>query len=98
MGNLAFIEFVGLTPDQIPKVESILSYDARIVAAQEQDFDALSEAFFFNLSALALLGYIVAAFLSFNAIKLSIAGRKKLLTQFNILGLLPKSHSHRDHN
>lgn len=90
-GQLSFIEFVGLTPDQIPKVESILSYDARIVAAQEQDFDALSEAFFFNLSALALLGYIVAAFLSFNAIKLSIAGRKKLLTQFNILGCSPKA-------
>lgn len=46
----------------------------------------MSEAFFFNLAALALLGYIVAAFLSFNAIKLSIAGRKDLLTQFSILG------------
>ena len=85
-GQLSFIEFVGLTPKQVPQVESILSNDARLVAAQEQDFDALSEAFFFNLAALALLGYIVAAFLSFNAIKLSIAGRKKLLTQFTILG------------
>jgi putative ABC transport system permease protein len=90
-GQISFIEFVGLTPEQIPKIESILSYDARLVAAQEQDFDALSEAFFFNLAALALLGYIVAAFLSFNAIKLSIAGRKKLLTQFTILGCLPKA-------
>lgn len=90
-GQISFIEFVGLTPEQIPKIESILSSDARLVAAQEQDFDALSEAFFFNLAALALLGYIVAAFLSFNAIKLSIAGRKKLLTQFTILGCSPKA-------
>ncbi len=90
-GQFSFIEFIGLTPEQIPQVESILSDHARLVAAQEQDFDALSEAFFFNLAALALLGYIVAAFLSFNAIKLSIAGRKKLLAQFNILGCSPKA-------
>ncbi|MCL1079305.1 FtsX-like permease family protein [Parashewanella spongiae] len=90
-GQLSFIEFVGLTPEQIPQIESILSYNARLVAAQDQDFDTLSEAFFFNLSALGLLGYIVAAFLSFNAIKLSIAGRKKLLTQFAILGCSPKA-------
>ncbi|WP_105167630.1 ABC transporter permease [Pseudoalteromonas sp. T1lg23B] len=90
-GQLSFIEFVGLTPEQIPQVEAILAHDARLVATQEQDFDALSEAFFFNLAALALLGYIVAAFLSFNAIKLSIAGRKKLLGQFNILGCSPKA-------
>ncbi|MDX1539483.1 ABC transporter permease [Arsukibacterium sp.] len=90
-GQISFIEFVGLTPGQIPKIEAILAYDARLVAAQEQDFDALSEAFFFNLAALALLGYIVAAFLSFNAIKLAIAGRKKLLTQFTLLGCSPKA-------
>ncbi|MBV2129630.1 FtsX-like permease family protein [Arsukibacterium indicum] len=90
-GKISFIEFIGLTPGQIPKIEAILADNARLVAAQEQDFDALSEAFFFNLAALALLGYIVAAFLSFNAIKLAIAGRKKLLTQFAILGCSPKA-------
>ena len=81
-GQLSFIELVGLTPEQKIKLESILANDARLVAAQEQDFDALSEAFFFNLAALALLGYIVAAFLSFNAIKLSIAGRKNYSLNF----------------
>ncbi|ALO41718.1 FtsX-like permease family protein [Pseudoalteromonas phenolica] len=85
-GKLSFIEFTGLTKEQASQVEAILGHEARLIASQEQDFDALSEAFFFNLTALALLGYIVAAFLSFNAIKLSIAGRKKLLTQFNLLG------------
>lgn len=85
-GKLSFIEFTSLAAEQIPLVEAILGHDARLIASQEQDFDALSEAFFFNLAALALLGYIVAAFLSFNAIKLSVAGRKKLLTQFNLLG------------
>ncbi|WP_372766589.1 FtsX-like permease family protein [Pseudoalteromonas sp.] len=85
-GKLSFIEFTGLTTEQVSQVEDILGHEARLIASQEQDFDALSEAFFFNLAALALLGYIVAAFLSFNAIKLSIAGRKKLLTQFNLLG------------
>lgn len=85
-GKLSFIEFTGLTTEQASQVEAILGHEARLVASQEQDFDAISEAFFFNLAALALLGYIVAAFLSFNAIKLSIAGRKKLLTQFNLLG------------
>ncbi|WP_445946309.1 FtsX-like permease family protein [Shewanella sp.] len=90
-GQLSFIELIGLTPEQIPQVESIISNNARLVATLEQDFDALSEAFFFNLAALALLGYIVAAFLSFNAIKLSISGRKKILTQFTILGCSPKA-------
>lgn len=85
-GKLSFIEFTGLASEQVSQVEDILGHEARLIASQEQDFDALSEAFFFNLAALALLGYIVAAFLSFNAIKLSIAGRKKLLTQFNLLG------------
>ncbi len=85
-GQLSFIELIDLAPEQVPIVESLLGNDARLVAAQAQDFDALSEAFFFNLAALALLGYIVAAFLSFNAIKLSIAGRKNLLTQLRILG------------
>ncbi len=90
-GKLSFIELVGLTPAQVPRIEAILADNARLVAAQEQDFDALSAAFFFNLAALALLGYIVAAFLSFNAIKLSIAGRKKLLSQFAILGCTPRA-------
>lgn len=85
-GQLSFIELIDLAPEQVPIVESLLGNDARLIAAQAQDFDALSEAFFFNLAALALLGYIVAAFLSFNAIKLSIAGRKDLLTQFSVLG------------
>ena len=85
-GKLSFIEFTGLTTEQVSQVEAILGHEARLIGSQEQEFDALSEAFFFNLAALALLGYIVAAFLSFNAIKLSIAGRKKLLTQFNLLG------------
>jgi putative ABC transport system permease protein len=85
-GKLSFIEFTGLASELVSQVEDILGHEARLIASQEQDFDALSEAFFFNLAALALLGYIVAAFLSFNAIKLSIAGRKKLLTQFNLLG------------
>ena len=90
-GQLSFIELIDLAPEQVPIVEALLGHDARLVAAQAQDFDALSEAFFFNLAALALLGYIVAAFLSFNAIKLSIAGRKNLLTQFSILGFTQQS-------
>lgn len=95
-GQLSFIEFVGLSPEQVAQVEALLANHAmpnkaRLVAAQEQNFDALSEAFFFNLTALALLGYIVAAFLSFNAIKLSIAGRRKLLQQFILLGCTPKA-------
>lgn len=90
-GRLSFIEMIDLAPEQVQKVQSLLGTDARLVASQAQDFDALSEAFFFNLAALALLGYIVAAFLSFNAIKLSIAGRKNLLAQFSILGFTHQS-------
>lgn len=85
-GQLSFIELSELKAQQIPELEAILANEARLTAAQQQDFDALSEAFFFNLTALALLGYIVAAFLSFNAIKLSLAARQTLLTQFHLLG------------
>lgn len=90
-GQLSFIELIDLAPEQVPVVESLLGNQARLVSAQAQDFDALSGAFFFNLAALAMLGYIVAAFLSFNAIKLSIVGRKKLLTQLHILGFTQQS-------
>jgi putative ABC transport system permease protein len=85
-GQLSFIELTDLTKPQLIQIQQLIEGKARLVDAKQQDFDLLSEAFFFTLTALAMLGYIVAAFLSFNAIKLALTARKKLLVQMQLLG------------
>ena len=90
-GGLSFIELINLEPSAVETVEAIISGRAVLVHAHQQNFDVLSDAFFFNLTALALLGYIVAAFLSVNAIKLTLSARKKLMHQMSILGCTSKA-------
>lgn len=85
-GQISFIELSYVDDTQLDVIRNIIANQAVLVAADQQTFDVLSDAFFFNLTALALLGYIVAAFLSFNAIKLTLAARKKLLNQMHLLG------------
>ncbi|MFT5294217.1 MAG: putative ABC transport system permease protein [Colwellia sp.] len=85
-GQLSFIELSQVTDQQLVEIEQIISGQAQLIDAKQQSFDVLSEAFFFNLTALAMLGYIVAAFLSFNAIKLTLTARNKLLKQMQLLG------------
>ena len=84
--QLSFIELTNVSAEQLEQLKTLLAGEAQLVDAEQQEFDVLSGAFFFNLTALAMLGYIVAAFLSFNAIKLTLAGRKKLLYQMHLLG------------
>jgi putative ABC transport system permease protein len=85
-GQLSFIELSHVTEQQVVQIEQLITGKAQLIEAEQQSFDVLSQAFFFNLTALALLGYIVAAFLSFNAIKLTLTARKKLLKQMQLLG------------
>lgn len=85
-GVISYFEVSGLNSKQAAKLNALLGEQARLEAAQEQAFDALSEAFFFNLQALALLGYVVGAFLSFNAIKLAYNARAHLQQQMWVLG------------
>ncbi|CAH9067964.1 hypothetical protein PSECIP111951_03954 [Pseudoalteromonas holothuriae] len=85
-GKLSFIELSDLSQEQAAVAKKLLDGKAQLVRADQQNFDVLSQAFFFNLSALAMLGYVVAAFLSFNAIKLTLSAREKLLTQMHLLG------------
>ncbi len=85
-GKLSFIELSNLNTHQQIRLKQVIKGKARLVAVENQAFDMLSDAFFFNLAALALLGYIVAAFLSFNAIKLTLQARQKLLRQMHLLG------------
>ncbi|WP_114326043.1 FtsX-like permease family protein [Candidatus Colwellia aromaticivorans] len=85
-GQLSFIELSHVTEQQLAQIKQLIAGQAQLVDAQQQSFDVLSQAFFFNLTALAMLGYIVAAFLSFNAIKLTLTARKKLLKQMQLLG------------
>lgn len=85
-GVISYFEVSGLNNKQAAQLNLLLGDQARLEAAQEQAFDALSEAFFFNLQALALLGYVVGAFLSFNAIKLAYNARAHLQQQMWLLG------------
>lgn len=85
-GQFSFIELSHVSEQALAQIEQLIRGQAQLVDAQQQEFDLLSQAFFFNLTALAMLGYIVAAFLSFNAIKLTLTARKKLLTQMQLLG------------
>jgi len=85
-GQLSFIELSNATSQQLATIKQLIAGQAQLIDVEQQSFDVLSEAFFFNLTALAMLGYIVAAFLSFNAIKLTLTARKKLLKQMQLLG------------
>lgn len=85
-GAINYLEISGLSNDQSTQLNVLIGEQARLEAAQEQAFDALSEAFFFNLQALAFLGYVVGAFLSFNAIKLAYNARAHLQQQMWVLG------------
>ncbi len=89
-GQLSYIE-LSLSDnqnlaEQLANINAIIQGQARLISVDQQSFDTLSEAFFFNLSALALLGYVVAAFLSYNAIRLALSNRKTLLQQLWQLG------------
>ncbi len=84
--KLSYIELAGVTSSQLPKIQDSIKAKARIEPVEQQDFDVLSGAFFFNLTALAMLGYVVAAFLSFNAVKLTLSARFKLMEQLFVLG------------
>ena len=90
-GRLSFIELSYMSAEQLVQITPIIAGQAQLVDAQQQDFDVLSAAFFFNLTALAMLGYIVAAFLSYNAIKLTLSARTKLLYQMRLLGCTASS-------
>ncbi len=85
-GHFSFIELSHVTEQQLVQIKQLIAGKAQLIDAEQQSFDVLSQAFFFNLTALAMLGYIVAAFLSFNAIKLTLNARKKLLKQMQLLG------------
>lgn len=85
-GQFSFIELSHVTEQQLTQIKQLIAGQAQLVDAEQQAFDVLSQAFFFNLTALAMLGYVVAAFLSFNAIKLTLTARKKLLKQMELLG------------
>lgn len=85
-GRLSFIELSHVTEQQVIQIKQLINGQAQLVDAEQQSFDVLSQAFFFNLTALAMLGYIVAAFLSFNAIKLTLSARQKLIKQMQLLG------------
>ncbi|MBA6379966.1 MULTISPECIES: ABC transporter permease [unclassified Colwellia] len=90
-GQLSFIELSHVSEQQLIKIAQLIAGQAQLIDAEQQSFDVLSEAFFFNLTALAMLGYIVAAFLSFNAIKLTLTARQKLIEQMQLLGCIKLS-------
>ncbi|OCQ22649.1 ABC transporter permease [Pseudoalteromonas luteoviolacea] len=85
-GEVSFVEVIGMRDANVKPLTEVLAQQARLESATEQAFDTLSGPFFFNLQALAFLGYIVGAFLSFNAIKLVVSARKKLQRQLYVLG------------
>ncbi len=90
-GRLSFIELSHVTEQQVVQIKQLIAGQAQLIDAEQQSFDVLSQAFFFNLTALAMLGYIVAAFLSFNAIKLTLTARQKLIKQMQLLGCTKQS-------
>ncbi|KNC66302.1 ABC transporter permease [Pseudoalteromonas ardens] len=85
-GQISYFEVTGLNALQRQQLVDMLGSAARLESAEAQTFDALSGAFFFNLQALALLGYVVGAFLSLNAIKLAYQSRLSLQQQMATLG------------
>ncbi|MBQ4850232.1 FtsX-like permease family protein [Pseudoalteromonas sp. MMG012] len=88
-GQTSYFEVTNDTADPqlaLSIIKALTSTVGRVESVEEQAFDGLSQAFFLNLKALALLGYVVGAFLSFNAIKLAYTSRQTLQQQLFILG------------
>lgn len=88
-GTISFIEVGALSPAELEQVTRIIKDYGRITSVTEQEFDELSEAFFFNLKALAMLGYVVGLFLSYNALQLMLILKKPLIYQMSLLGCRP---------
>lgn len=87
---ITLIELGALTELEQQKIEQIIGDQAVLSNVAQQSFDALSESFFFNLTALALLGYAVGLFLSLNALRLMLSARNRMQEQMATLGCLPK--------
>lgn len=87
---ISLIELGELTSLQYQQVKKLIGDNAELTDVSQQSFDALSESFFFNLTALALLGYAVGLFLSLNALKLMLSARNQMQTQLATLGCLPQ--------
>ncbi|TMO79048.1 ABC transporter permease [Pseudoalteromonas aurantia] len=85
-GQISYFEVTEQSTEQQTIITTLLKNGERLEPVQEQAFDGLSRAFFLNLKALALLGYVVGAFLSFNAIKLAYTSRQTLQNQLFVLG------------
>ncbi|MBX2858284.1 MAG: hypothetical protein KTR17_06450, partial [Cellvibrionaceae bacterium] len=88
--QVSLIELGALSESQRQRVQQIIAERASFSKVSQQSFDALSESFFFNLSALALLGYVVALFLSLNALRLMLSARQRMQQQMATLGCLPQ--------
>ncbi|ESP90689.1 ABC-type antimicrobial peptide transport system, permease component [Pseudoalteromonas luteoviolacea 2ta16] len=88
-GEVSYLEVFDLDETATTNLNQALQGSARLERADSQAFDTLSGPFFFNLQALALLGYIVGAFLSFNAVKLAFSARTTLHKQLYLMGCQP---------
>jgi putative ABC transport system permease protein len=88
-GAISFIEVGALSPVKLEEIRRIIKGYGRITSVANQEFDELSEAFFFNLKALAMLGYVVGLFLSYNALQLMLILKKPLIYQMSLLGCRP---------
>ena len=87
---ITLIELGMLSERERQQIELMIGDQAVLSNVSQQSFDALSGSFFFNLTALALLGYAVGLFLSLNALRLMLSARNRMQTQMSTLGCLPK--------
>lgn len=86
--QISQIELGALTAQQLEQVRLLIAQQADLSSVEQQGFDLLAESFFFNLTALALLGYGVGLFLSLNALSLMLSARQRMHTQMLTLGCL----------
>lgn len=88
--SVSQIELGPLSQAQQQQIAQLIGDRAVLSDVSQQSFDALSESFFFNLTALALLGYAVGLFLSLNALRLMLSARNRMQAQMLTLGCLPQ--------
>ena len=88
--SVSQIELGPLSQAQQQQITQLIGAKAVLSDVSQQSFDALSESFFFNLTALALLGYAVGLFLSLNALRLMLSARNRMQAQMLTLGCLPQ--------
>ncbi len=86
--KLTSIVFTEITPADTARIKTLLPKRATMFFPEKSDEQAaLNKAFFLNLTAIALLAFLVGCFIAFNAVRFSVLQRLAIVRQLRLCGV-----------